>query len=77
MLNAWVTCARTQWRHAGMDGRRVGLDYTAVLRTLEHVHPRGVKRLFAGICTLESALLACDAEAAAARQQDTANEHPH
>lgn len=47
----------TQWRRAGVDGIRVGLDYTAIGPTAGLMGQEMSPRLFADLRTLEQAAL--------------------
>ena len=60
-VEAFAEFASTQWRRGGM-GQRMGLDYGAVLPLLQAHWPRGWKRVFAGVRTIEHALLVADAD---------------
>lgn len=64
---SFMRCA-TQWRHAGMDGIRTGLDYAAVESVLRLTVPAKERRaVFEGIQMMEYAALSVFTERAAAR----------
>ena len=57
--NAWLAL-QSQWRTAGMDGRKTGLDYQSVvvfLRTALHVRPRRISEMLLGFQAMEVASL--------------------
>lgn len=57
--NAWCAVS-TQWRSAGLDGMRTGLDYTAVLATLRHglgLGSNAIGGVFASLRAMEQAAL--------------------
>lgn len=54
---------RTQWVYAGMEGRRMGLNYAGVHAHLETHAPRRKRRsLMADVQLMEKAVLQADAE---------------
>lgn len=55
---------RTQWHYAGLEGRRMGLQYVGVTAWLnEHIRrPRTRRDVFAGLQIMEKAVLGYDAE---------------
>lgn len=72
VVAAWVDHAQTQWRTSA-TGLRTGLAYDAVLASLRHAHPRAPgrrRRLFAGIRTIEDAMLGAQREWLKARMGD-------
>lgn len=61
-VNAF-TDLRTQWRHAGMHGQRMGLDYAGVSAWLDlFIRPRRRRALMADLMVMESAVLKADQE---------------
>lgn len=75
ITQAWAEFACTQWRR-GAQGMRAGLDYAAVSPLLQAHWPRTWKRLFAGVRTIERALMAADSETLE-RLHGESNDHPH
>lgn len=67
IVRAFLACAATQWR-----GNGSGLDYSAVQVALRADYPRATRRkrnrLFAGIRTIEAALMAAWQEQRKARE---------
>lgn len=75
---AYAQCG-TQWRHGGM-GQRTGMDYGAVLGVLESEHPaspKRVRRLFAGVRVIESALLQAQYERMEQERAADGRQFPH
>lgn len=62
---------QTQWRHKGMEGRRAGLDNTAVEATmrLAGVKAKGRAALLEDLQVMEKAVLQADFEKAEASQE--------
>lgn len=64
----WITvCAfqavRTQWVYAGIQGQRVGFNYSAVLDWVKaHIKPRRRRALFNDLQVMERAVLQADHE---------------
>ena len=72
IARAWLEHAETQWRTSA-SGLRTGLSYSSVLASLQVVHPRRTKSLFAGIQVIERALLGAQREWVRSRMETKAN----